>query len=52
MYKLIEETKTGKRYLCDDKTLICFRKKKRELTDEQKEKASERFKQYHANKHN
>lgn len=52
MYKLIEETKHGKRYLCHDKTLICFRRKKREVSDEQKEKASERFRQYHANKHN
>lgn len=52
MYELIEETKHGKRYLCYDKTLICFRKKKRELTDEQKEKAGERMRQYQASKRN
>ncbi len=50
MYELIEETKYGKRYLCHDKTLISFRRRKRELSDEQKEAASERMRQYQANK--
>ena len=36
MYSLIQDTGRGKKYLLKDKTLISFRAKKRELTDEQK----------------
>ena len=47
MYSLIEDTGRGK-----DKTLISFRAKKRELTDEQKKQAAERMRKYQANKSN
>lgn len=50
MYELIEETKHGKRYLLHDKTLIRFRRRKRELSDEQKEAAGKRMRQYQASK--
>lgn len=52
MYSLIEDTGRGKKYLLKDKTLISFRAKKRELTDEQKKQAAERMKKYQANKSN
>lgn len=45
MWKCIEETKYGKRYICEDKSLISFRSKKaeRNLTDEQREQLAERL---------
>lgn len=49
---LIEDTGRGKKYLLKDKTLISFRAKKRELTDEQKKQAAERIRKYQANKSN
>ena len=52
MYSLIEDNGRGKRYLLKDKTLISFRAKKRELTDEQKKKAAERMRKYQAIKSN
>jgi hypothetical protein len=52
LYTLIEDTGIGKKYKCHDKDLISFRKKKRELTDEQKEAAGERMRKYQASKRN
>lgn len=52
MYSLIEDTGRGKKYLLKDKTLISFRAKKRELTDEQKKQAAERMRKYQASKSN
>ena len=50
MYKLVSETSVGKSYICMDKSLISFRTKKRELSDEQKEAAGERMRQYQASR--
>lgn len=50
LYVLIEDTGIGKKYKCHDKDLISFRKKKRELTDEQKEAAGERMRKYQTSK--
>jgi sugar diacid utilization regulator len=50
LYELIEDTGRGKRYRCNDKTLISFRSKKRELTEEQKIKAGERMRKYQESK--
>lgn len=50
MYKLDYETSVGKAYICTDKGLISFRSKKREVSDEQKEAAGERMRQYQASK--
>ena len=36
-----------KNYICSDKSLISFRAKKREMSDEAKAAASERFKELH-----
>lgn len=47
-YSLIADTGRGKTYLCKDKSLISFRSKKREFTDEQKTAASDRFKKLRA----
>lgn len=52
MYSLISDTGRGKTYRVEDKTLISFRAKKRELTDEQKIAAGERIRQYQASKRN
>ena len=52
MYSLIQDTGRGKKYLLKDKTLISFRAKKRELTDEQKKQASERMRKYQVSKSN
>lgn len=52
MYSLVEDTGRGKIYLLKDKSLISFRVKKRELTDEQKKQASERMRKYQASKNN
>jgi len=48
MYSLISDTGRGKTYRVEDKTLISFRAKKRELSNEQKTAASERMRQYQA----
>lgn len=50
MYSLLSDTSRGKTYRVEDKTLISFRAKKRELSDEQKIAAGERMKQYHEGK--
>lgn len=50
MYSLIADTGRGKTYRVEDKTLISFRTKKRELTEEQKIAAGDRMRQYQANK--
>jgi len=50
MYSVIEETKCGKTYLLQDKTLISFRAKKKELSEEQKQAAAERMRKYKASK--
>lgn len=52
MYSLIQDTGRGKKYLLKDKTLISFRAKKRELTDEQKKQVAERMRKYQASKSN
>lgn len=43
LYELIEDTGRGKRYKCNDKSLISFRSKKREvtLTEEQKQQRAD-----------
>lgn len=46
MYSLIADTGRGKTYRLEDKTLISFRAKKRELSEEQKIAAGERIKKY------
>lgn len=50
MYKCIEDNGISKRYICKDKSLISFRSKKRELTEEQKKLAGERMRKYHEDK--
>lgn len=50
MYSLIADTGRGKTYRVEDKTLIGFRAKKRELSEEQKIAAGERMRKYHASK--
>lgn len=50
MYKLVSETPVGKSYICMDKGMISFRAKKRELSEEQKEAAGERMRQYQASR--
>ncbi len=52
MYSLISDTGRGKTYRVEDKTLISFRAKKRELSEEQKIAAGERMRQYQASKRN
>ena len=47
-YSLIHEDSYYKTYRLADKSLISFRKKKKEMSDEMKEAASERFRQLHA----
>lgn len=47
-YSVIEETKYGKRYKISDKTLVSYRQKKKEMSEENKNAASERFKKLHA----
>lgn len=48
MYQVIEETKVAKKYRCNDKSLISFRSKKREVNEEQRKAAGERMRQYQA----
>lgn len=50
MYSLISNTSIGKTYRVEDKTLISFRVKKRELSEEQKIAAGERMRKYHLNR--
>lgn len=50
MYSLISDTGRGKTYRLEDKTLISFRAKKRELSEEQKIAAGERMRKYQANR--
>jgi len=50
MYSLISDTGRGKTYHVEDKTLIRFRAKKREMSEEQKIAAGERMKQYQESK--
>lgn len=50
MYSVIEETKCGKTYLLQDKTLISFRAKKKELSEEQRQAAADRMRKYQASK--
>ena len=50
MYLLIADTGRGKTYHLKDKGLISLRKKKKELSDEQRQAAGERMKQYHISK--
>ena len=45
MYSLIADTGIGKTYRVADKSLISFRAKKREISDDAKEAASQRFKE-------
>ena len=52
MSSLIADTGRGKTYRVEDKTLISFRAKKREMSDEQKIAAGERMRQWQANKKN
>ena len=47
-YSLIEKNKYGNKYKIADKALVSLRQKKREVSDEFKEAASERFKKLHA----
>lgn len=47
MYQLVEESSISKTYRCNDKSLISFRSKKREMSDEQKIASGERMKKYH-----
>lgn len=47
-YSLIERNKYGNRYKIADKTLVSYRQKKREMSEEMKDAASERFKKLHA----
>ena len=48
MYSLIADTGRGKTYRLEDKSLISFRAKKKEMSEEAKQAASERFKKLHA----
>lgn len=50
MYQCIKETKVSKTYRCNDKSLISFRSKKRELSEEQKQAAGERMRKYQASR--
>lgn len=50
MYSLITDTGRGKTYRVEDKTLISFRAKKRELSKEQKIAAGERMRKYQESK--
>ena len=51
MYSLIADTGRGKTYRVEDKALISFRAKKRELSEEQKIAAGERMRKYQESKH-
>ena len=46
-YSLIEENNYYKTYRIEDKTLVSFRKKKKEMSEEMRDAASARFKKLH-----
>lgn len=50
MYSVLENNGRSKTYRLEDKGLLTLRKKKRELTEEQRRAAGERMKQYHLSK--
>lgn len=50
MYSLIADTGRGKTYRVKDKTLISFRAKKRELSEEQRIAAGDRMRKYQESK--
>ncbi len=50
MYSLISDNGRGKTYRVEDKTLISFRAKKREMSEEQKIAAGERMRQHQASR--
>lgn len=50
MYSLTADTGRGKTYRVEDKTLISFRAKKKELSEEQKIAAGERMRRYQESK--
>ncbi len=50
MYSLIANTGRGKTYIVADKGLVSLRSKKREMSEEAREAASQRFKDMWANK--
>lgn len=52
MYSLIADTGRGKTYRVEDKTLISFRAKKRELSEEQRIAAGKRMRHYHESRNN
>lgn len=52
MYSLLSDTGRGKTYRVEDKTLISFRAKKKEMSEEQKIAAGERMRQYQSNRNN
>lgn len=52
MYSLIADTGRGKTYRLEDKTLISFRAKKKELSEEQRIAAGERMRKYQTNRKN
>ena len=49
-YVLIEDTGRGKIYRLNDKTLLSFRAKKKEVSDGQRQAAGERMRQYQASR--
>lgn len=49
-YSLVSDTGRGKTYRCSDKSLISYRSKKRELTEEQRKASGDRMRQYQASK--
>lgn len=49
-YVLIKDTGRGKIYRLNDKTLLSFRAKKKEVSDEQRQAAGERMRQYQADR--
>lgn len=50
MYSLVADTGRGKTYRLEDKSLISFRVKKRELSEEQRIAAGERMRKYQESK--
>lgn len=50
IYSVIETSKWGKTYRCEDKKLIGFRAKHREVSDEAKQAMSERMKKVRENR--
>lgn len=52
MYSLTDDNGRYKTYRLEDKTLISSRSKKKEMSEEQRQAAGERIRQYQANKNN